>query len=426
MKCVTVKPSKIFGSTCAVPSKSHTMRALVFALMGRGKSTIRKYLVSPDVSAMVDAIRLFGADVSVTDELISVVGVGGRPCVPSNVINAGNSGQVLRFSVGIAALLDGYTVITGDESIRKRRPIKPMLDGLSNRGLLAASTKLDGHAPVVIRGSLNPGLIKLDGSDSQPVSSLLFALSFLEGESEIYVTNPGEKPWIDLTIEWMKRLNIDVHNTNYERYVVSGNAVYDGFDVTIPGDFSSATYPIAAAMVTRGGVDIFGLDGGEVQADKKFVELAKAMGAHITEEEERYQIHMPERRPIRGISKIDINDCIDVLPLLAVLACYASNCTEIFGAGIARCKESDRIKAISTELRKMGANIEEKDEGMIVYPSRLRGAEMSAHDDHRIAMSLVVAALGADTESVISGVECIEKSYKNFFNHFSSIGAQIE
>ena len=420
-----VKKSQIAGDVFIPPSKSHTLRAILFSLMAKGKSVIRNYLVSADTFAMIDAIEQFGAKVKMEGDYIEVEGVVGKLKRPNDVIQAGNSGQVLRFIAGIAALIDSYVVITGDESIRMRRPVKPLLDALTSQNVFAESAALNGHAPIIIKGPMKPGIMAIDGSDSQPVSALLIATAFLPEASEIYVMNPGEKGWVNVTLHWLSNLGVKVVNHDYRHYKVYGKASYDGFDITIPGDFSTAGYSIAAAIITKNSVRVFGLAMNDPQPDKQFIEIIKKMGVLVTISEEDQSIEVDGSGILQGI-EVNINDCIDTLPILAVIACFALTETHIMGAKIARFKESDRITAIASELRKMGARIEEKDDGLIVHPAHLKGAELSSHKDHRIALSLLVAALGAEGESIVDGVECIGKTYPTFFYDFLCLGARIE
>lgn len=417
-----INRSTISGNVYVPPSKSHTLRALVFALMAEGKSKIRNYLPSPDTNAMINAITHLGAVTYVTAEYIEVEGVGGRLKRPLNVIDAGNSGLVFRFIAGISALLDSYVIITGDESIRLRRPIFPLLNALSSQDVFAVSAALNDHAPIIIKGPLKNGTMALEGGDSQPVSALLIATSFLEGPSEIFVTNPGEKPWIDLTIKWLKDFGVHIENENYQHYRVPGNAKIKGFDITIPGDFSSAAYSIVASMITGGELKVFGLDPDDKQADRHFLTLLKKMGAEIEFRESFLSVS--SKGELKGM-EIDINDCIDQIPLLAVVGCYSSSPLTIKGGQIARLKESDRIHTITMELRKMGARIEETVDGMIVSPSRLKGAKLFSHNDHRIALSLITAAFSAEGESTIDGVECMEKTYPSFQEDFAKLNGAV-
>src|SRR3990167_884969 len=179
MKSIRVNLSKLAGNISAPPSKSHTLRAILFASMANGTSRIYKYLHSPDTTAMIEACQKLGAQITVTNDMLEITGVAGEISLPDDVINAGNSGQVLRFVAAIAALAKGYSVITGDHSVRFNRPIKPLLDALQDLGAFCVSTKGDGHAPVIIKGPIKPGVATLNGSDSQPVSAILIASAFM-------------------------------------------------------------------------------------------------------------------------------------------------------------------------------------------------------------------------------------------------------
>lgn len=419
-----IKPSEIHGDMAVPPSKSHTLRALLFALMGGGESVVRNYLMSQDTLLMIDAVTKFGADVKFQDGVLRIMGVDGDPKVPNDIIDAGNSGIILRFCSAIAALLDHYVVITGDETIRSRRTMQPFLDTLKGQNLFAESTRYDGYAPVIIKGPLKPGVMAIEGMDSQPVSALLIASSFLQGSSEIYVMNPGERPWVDMTLSWLSSLDIPVENYDFRRYKVHGNARYSGFDVQIPGDFGTAAFLIAAAMVTEQEVTLRGLDIRDCQGDKKVIDVCREMGADIEVDQENHKIVVDGRAPLRGI-KIDVNDFIDALPILSVVACFAKGYTELTGARVARGKESDRIQSMSQELRKMGAYIEEKEDGMVIESSLLQGTQLNCHKDHRVALSLIVAAFGAIGDSLIEGVECIAKTYPTFFHDFTYLGGNI-
>lgn len=418
-----VKRSTLTGTITIPPSKSHTLRAIIFALMAKGKSTIRNFLASSDSVAMIKAVESFGAKVSRFTEHLEIDGVGGDLKCAEDVIDCQNSGIVLRFIGAIAALTDRYTILTGDQSIRHKRPVLPLLQALSELNVMAVSSRLDGYAPIIIKGPIKPGKTTLEGQDSQPVSGLLIALSFATGTSIVDVQHPGEKPWIDLTLNWFDRLGIKYKNDNYKRYEIAGNASYNGFNVHIPGDFSSAAFPIAAAILSGSEVTLKNLDLRDVQGDKKFVHVLKEMGAQIEEIENGLQV---KKGPTLKGMKIDVNDFIDTVPILAVLGCFSEGRTEIVNAAIARQKECDRLHAITTELKKMGAKIEEKEDSLIIHPSKLIGAKLHTYHDHRMVMALTVAALQAEGESVINGVDAVKKTYPSFLEDFNQLGARIE
>lgn len=415
----------IKGSVIIPPSKSHTLRAILFAAMAKGDSQVKNYLHSPDTTAMIEAMRAFGAKIKITADCLEIHGLAGKLHPPDNVIDAGNSGQVLRFVGALAALSPAWTVITGDHSIRHNRPVKPLLSALSQLGALATSSRLDGYAPILIRGPMQSGRAQLSGEDSQPVSGLLIAASFLSGKTILEVTDPGEKPWIDLTLHWLHRFGIRVTHEDYARYTIPGNAQIDAFHLVIPGDFSSAAFPVALALVTDSEITLNNIDMDDCQGDKKLIDVLIAMGAHIEIDRVKKILHVRKGSKLQGIP-IDVNDFIDATPILSVIGCFAEGTTVISGASIARQKESDRLHAMTTELKKMGALIEEKPDGLIISHSLLKGAELQSWRDHRIAMSLFVAAMGATGDSQIDGAECVAKTYPGFDHDMRLLGASIE
>ena len=420
-----VTASKLQGTIKIPPSKSHTMRAILFASLANGQSMIHNYLHSPDTEAMISACRQMGAQITVSQDLLIIVGVNGKLKTPDNIIDAGNSGQVLRFIGAIAGLTPAFTIITGDHSIRSNRPIEPLLEGLRGLGATALSSKLNGYAPIMVQGPLLGGTTHLDGTDSQPVSGLLIAAAFAPKESTINVNNPGEKPWIDLTLSWFDRLGIKYKHTDYKQYIIYGHSKYDGFEYHVPGDFSSCAFPLAAAIITNSCITLENLDLDDSQGDKALINTIQAMGGLIAIDKNNKSINTHGLGNFLG-QEIDINNYIDALPILAVLGCFAQGNTIITNAAIARKKESDRLATITQELRKMGADIEEYEDSLKITCSPLTGAQVDSYNDHRIAMALTVAGLTTKHPTRVNNVECISKSYPNFLTSLHQLGAQIE
>lgn len=424
MSEITVTPSSLCGSVQAPPSKSQTMRAILFATMAHGTSRVRHYLRSPDVEAMLQAVQRLGAEVRRKDDEVCIVGVSGQVNVRPGLIDAGNSGQVLRFIPAFAALSNQPIQVTGDESVRTRRPVLPLLDGLTQLGAVCKSTH--GYAPIDVCGPIHAASIEIDGQDSQPVSGLIMATAFLSAPSTIRVRNPGEKPWVGLTLSWLDRLGIDYQNQDFQTYRIAGQACYPGFDYVVPGDFSSMAYPIVAALITGSTVRIEGVDMQDAQGDKKLIGVLQAMGADIDFDPARSLLSVRGGVELIGC-EVDINDMIDAVTILAVVGCYAKGVTRLMGAAVARQKECNRIASIVCELKKMGADIDETADGLVVRHSPLQGSKtLQCYQDHRMAMSLTVAALGAKGESAIAGVECVQKSYPDFFSQMQGLGAELE
>lgn len=421
---VHVQKSVLSGNLFIPSSKSHTIRAILLAAFAKGTSLIHYPLTSPDSDCAIQAARQFGAKVISTSTGFAIQGVAGYPLTPSNVIDAGNSGQVLRFVSALAALTDGYTVITGDASIRSNRPIQPLLDGLKGLKAWAVSTRENGYAPLIVKGPLQAGQTQLEGQDSQPVSALLMAASFAEGQTEIRVQKAGEKPWLALTLSWLDRLGVSYTQHNLEHFIIQGKRIRSAFEVTIPGDLSSLAFPLAAALVTKSEILIQQVDLQDVQGDKALVFLLQQMGACLEIDPLHRHLKVLTQGQLKG-QIIDVNDFIDAVPILAVLGCFAEGETQIIRASIARQKECNRLACITTELKKMGASIEETEDGLKIKHSQLQGACVNSHEDHRIAMSLIVAGLGAEGQTEVQGIECISKSYPTFIEDLKKIGGII-
>jgi 5-enolpyruvylshikimate-3-phosphate synthase len=377
------------------PSKSHTMRALLFSLMARGTSKIRNYLHSPDTNCMIEAIRSLGAKVEKHHDILIVEGTGGTLHRPHKHIECGNSGQVLRFIAALGALSSYPIVLQGDHSIAKLRLTQPLVDGLQQLGAKVTTS------PLTVQGPLQPGTARFSGLDSQPVSALLIACSFLHEPTELFIDDPHEQPWIDLTFYWLKKFGAKVYHHDHQHYRLEGCLSIPGFDVTIPADFSSAVFPLCASLLTQRELQIENLDFDDPQGDKELFLLLK--------------------HGFQG-GEVDVNPFIDGVPILAAFACFGKEPTHIINAYPARFKESDRLQAMQTELRKMGAKIESTKDSLTIYPSSLQGANLFSHYDHRIAMALSIAALCAEGPSTIDSIACIDKSYPNFIHDMQTIG----
>lgn len=401
-----IEKSRLSGKISLPPSKSHTMRSLIFASLAKGKSKIHNFLPSPDTTSMIQALSSLGVSIKVE----KCIEVDGGLSHKTALIDVGNAGQVYRFVSALAALGDKRVEFVGDHSITSRRPIAPLLSGIGQLGGIAKQEK----GKVVIQGPISAGKVELDGTFSQPVSALLMAASALEGETSIQVQNPGERPWIDLTLHWLKKMGIEVSHQNHMKFKIKGKKI-ESFETSIPADWSSAAFPIVAAIITNSCLQIEGLDFEGAQGDKI---IASWLEEHLLG---NLFVHPTE---IRG-GTIDVNTCIDALPILAVLGCFATSPLYLINAFPARKKESDRLHAMTKELRKMGGNILEYPDRLVVYPSQLHGATLHSHDDHRVAMALAVAGMNASGVTFIENASCIKKSFPNFIEAFQKIGAKI-
>ena len=393
------------------------------AALAEGTSRIVAPAVSRDWMRGTEALEMFGAEISPKAEKVwQVAGTGGRLRTPDDVINCGNSGIIFRFFTALAACCEGYTVLTGDDSIRHIRLGGPLIDALNALGAWAISTKGDGHAPVVVRGRLKGGRAEIAGADSQPVSALLIACSLAEAPTELIVHDPGEKPWIGVTLHWLQRCGVECANEDFRQFRLGGNARWGPLEVTIPGDWSAAMYPIVAGLLCPDSeVRVSGVDVADVQGDKLVVDVLREMGADIEMTEDGVVARSSQ---LRG-REIDCNDFIDQFPLLAVAGACAEGETVLTNAEVCRHKECDRIAETHKALTAMGADAEERPDGLVVRHSRLRGARLDSRADHRMVMTLSVAGLLAEGTTMISDIECVRKTFPAFVEQMSAIGCEM-
>ncbi len=419
MTKVILYPSTLKGRLVVPPSKSETMRAILFASLAKGKSTLFSPLPSPDVELMKKAVESFGAKI-VSENPLQIEGVAGKPHFTKNFIEAGNSGILARFLSPLCALDTIKIVIQGDESIAKRRPIKTLLEALHKRGASYSYLQEKDHFPIWIQGPFSPGKMEVEGKDSQIVSALLITASILEETTEIVVKNPGETPWVEMTLSWLRKMGVFYEQEGFSHFRVKGK-VYPSFTHTISADFSSASF-FAVACAIQGKAVFSNLSFSEKQGDKILFSWLQEMGASCFFSREGFVV---EKGNLTG-GIFDINEAIDALPIMAVLGCFTKEGVFLKNGAIARQKESDRIYAISQELRKMGAKIEVGEDFLYSFPSQLQGANLQSHKDHRIAMALIIAALFAQGKTEVEGIECIKKSYPHFLEDLKKMGAKMD
>ena len=417
---INTQRSTLRGEVLIPASKSHTIRAVVIAGLAHGKSTIHNPLVASDCLAAVGAARLFGAKADLGD-FWKMEGVGGVPRVPENVVDTRNSGTTLNFSMGTAGLVEGTTVLTGDEQI-VRRPVQPLIDALKDLGAGACSTRNNGLPPVIVKGRLKGGKTRFRGIISQYLSSLLIHCPLVERDSEIEVYDVLEKPYIQMTLGWLNRQGIRYEaSSDFTHYRAFGGQSYHGQEVTIPGDFSSATFFLVAGSIMDGDITLLGLDMADAQGDKQVVNYLKEMGARIDVEEMGIRVRGGS---LRGV-ELDMADTPDALPAMAVAGCFARGRTIIRNVANARLKETDRISVMTKELSRLGAKVEELPDGLIVHESALRGCPVKGYGDHRVVMALAVAGLAIPGETEVDRAESVGVTFPNFFDLMQRLGARI-
>lgn len=424
------KSQHLQGEVRMPRSKTHSFRALILASLAQGVSFIREPKLSSDWHEAVKAMRMYGAKIAeVERNVFRVEGVEGRLQTPADVINVNNSGTMLFFIAGVAAACSGWSVITGDESIRTLRKIsKNLFEPLQDLGVEIISTKNDGMAPLLIKGKVNGGVAHMDGVGCQPVFSVLLAAAFSQEPVQIFVENPGERAYIDLLLYWFRKAGLKYENVDnkHEHYIFPGNSSPRAFDAEIPLEWSAPAYPLLAAVLAPNSeVVVKGMNWEDPYGDKQVISILQKMGADITVSGDALIARSSE---LHGI-EVDMNDLPDQVPTIAVAACFARGRTIIKNALTARWKECDRIAAVSRELSKMGAKVLEKEDGLVIDQDgtwKLHAAQIDGYYDHRMVLAFALAGMQLEGETVISDAQMVAKSFENFIPDMTKIGANFE
>ena len=420
---VRVSGSRLEGVVNAPPSKSYTHRAVAIASLG-GRTRVVNPLVSDDTRSTMHVCRMLGAEVERLEDHIQIIGTHGKVTTPDNIVDVGNSGTTLRVMTAVSALADGAVVLTGDASIR-RRPNNPLIVALNDLGADAFSTRNNGMAPLVVRGKLRGGKTFIDGSvSSQFITGLLIACPFAEGDTEIVVRGTlKSRPYVDITLEMLKRAGVEIRveeGVNLTFKVVGGHDLHV-LEYRVPGDFSSASYLLAAGALF-GEITVNNMYP-TAQGDSAIIQILGEMGADITWNKNKGVVRVKESELTGCV--IDVGKTPDLLPTLAVLGALAEGTTTIENAKHVRYKETDRIHAMATELTKMGAVVREEEDSLTIKGSKLHGAQLDGWDDHRIVMALTLAGIAAG-KTTISTAESVKISYPDFFEDMKELGASIE
>ncbi len=417
-----VQPSILQGSVSIPGSKSHTIRAVAIAALAEGESTITNPLDSADARSAFDAYQAFGATITDEGAIWRVKGLGSNLRLPENIIDVRNSGTTMRMALGSATLIEnGISVLTGDHQVRNR-PCGPLAEALNALGANVRATRGNGKPPFVVEGRIQGGEATIEAVTSQYVSSLLMNTPLAQNDTHLIVPILNERPYVHITLDWLKRQGIRVNYADdLSEFVIPGGQQYNPVEYRIPGDFSSATFFLAAGAIGENNVLNCGLDLEDTQGDKAVVEYIRQMGAEVRILSDGIEI---SAQSLQGC-EIDMNATPDALPMMAVLACYAEGETRLVNVPQARLKETDRIAVMRMELGKMGASIQELPDGLIIHKSDLHGTEVEGHDDHRVVMSLAIAGTFASGETVIHGAEALEVTYPGFVEDLQALGGNV-
>ncbi|MBN1413798.1 MAG: 3-phosphoshikimate 1-carboxyvinyltransferase [Bacteroidales bacterium] len=410
--------STLAGEILIPASKSHTIRAVSIAAMANGISVLKNPLISADALSSIAGAKEMGAEVETGKDWV-IKGVGGRPHHSCRLVDVGNSGTTLRIQTALCALAEHPVKFDGDKSIRTR-PMTPLLSALEKLGVKIPKSG-DGRCPFVIQGPIIGGKTTVNGISSQFLTALLIACPLAQGDTEITVENLHEKPYVEMTLDWLRKMNIQFEHKGLNWFYIKGRQQYKAFERMIPADFSSSTFSACAAAITGSEILIRGLDFADHQGDKALFTHLEKMGVGLKHTSEGVWV---KGGKLQGID-IDMNDTPDALPALAVTGCFATGTTRLLNVAQARLKECDRIAACNTELSKMGASIEELKDGIVIHQSKLTGTHVHGYDDHRMVMALAVAGLAAEGDTVVDTAEAVDVTYPTFVEDMRGIGANI-
>ena len=408
------------GTFSPTPDKSVSHRAIIFSSLSEGKSIVKNFLRAEDPLSTISAFRCLGVDIDDRGDDIIIHGNGIHGLKePGDVIDCGNSGTTIRMLAGVLAGNPFFSVLTGDESLRQR-PMARVINPLRQMGAEITARSDNRYPPVAIRGkTLQPIQYTLPVASAQVKSSLLLAGLYANGVSEI--TEPAKSR--DHTERMLPAFGAELRIEGLH-VKITGGAGLKGTEVYVPGDFSSAAFFIVGALLIKDS-DI-SIEGVGINPTRTgLIDVLRAMGADIGIENRRELSGEPvadiwckggaELKAV-DIVKEQIPALIDEFPILCIAASQASGTTTIRGAEELRVKESDRIRSMATELKKMGAELEEFPDGLTIKGrSDLKAAVVESHGDHRIAMSLSIAALIAEGTTTIRGVSSVNISFPGFF-----------
>lgn len=422
METIKIGRSAISGSVKVPPSKSVSHRALISAALSEGKSNIDNIIFSKDMEATISCLENLGAKFEKNKNGVTVDGVRDIKVV-NNIFNCNESGSTIRFMIPIAMIdSESTSVVFNGKGKLVTRPLTPYINIFDDKNI---KYKFNGSLPIEILGNVTSGIYKIPGNvSSQFVTGLLFSLSKLKEESVIEITSELEsKNYVDITIDVMKKYGIEIINENYRKFSIKGNQQYKSIDYTVEGDFSQAAFFIVAGTI-NGDLEIKGLNPDSLQGDKEIINIVNKMGGKVYFDDEGETLFIKKSKT-KGID-IDLSDIPDLAPILSVLGAFSEGTTKMYNGMRVRLKESDRLKAMYTELKKVGVDIKETEDGLIINGGKeVSSGRINSWNDHRIAMAMAVAALNSKEYIEIEDFTSINKSYPDFYEDLKKIGGSI-
>lgn len=420
MNSVKITPGKLKGEVKIPPSKSMAHRAVICASLSKGKSKITNIEYSDDIIATINAMRALGSEIEIFDDHLEI---DGSRVFSKNVgeIDCNESGSTLRFMVPLAIAKEAEMRFIGKGNLGKR-PLTTYYEIFDRQGI--EYSYKEGELDLKVKGNIKGEEFKIRGDiSSQFISGLLFTLPLIKEDSKIIITtNLESKGYIDLTLSMLDYYGVSVVNNSYKEFVIKGNQQYTPKDYKVEGDFSQSAFFLVADAL---GSDVLvkDLNMDSLQGDKEVIEIIERMGCKILSKEEGIKVKAKGLTP----TIIDAAQCPDIIPVLTVLASLTTGITKVINAERLRIKECDRLKAITRELNKLGASVTELENSLLIEGvESLTGGTVSSWDDHRIAMSLAIAATCAKDEVIIENPSCVKKSYPSFWRDYKLLGGKVD
>lgn len=430
MESLTLQPiSKISGEINLPGSKSVSNRALLLAALATGTTRLTNLLDSDDIRHMLNALTELGVAFQLSDDktVCEVQGIGGAfdlDIVTPLELFLGNAGTAMRPLAAALCLGKGEFVLTGEPRM-KERPIGHLVDALQQAGASIEYLENENYPPIKIKGTgLRAGTVTIDGSiSSQFLTAFLMSAPLADGDITIKIE--GElvsKPYIDITLDIMAKFGVNVINDNYQTFtIVSGQTYQSPGQYLVEGDASSASYFLAAAAIKGGEIKVTGIGKNSIQGDIQFADALEKMGAEIEWGEDYVLCRKGQLNAI----DMDFNHIPDAAMTIATTALFANGTTSIRNVYNWRVKETDRLAAMATELRKVGAEVEEgHDYITITPPAQLKHAAIDTYDDHRMAMCFSLVAL-SDTSVTINDPNCTSKTFPSYFEKFNELSQMV-
>ncbi|MGF1871431.1 3-phosphoshikimate 1-carboxyvinyltransferase [Photobacterium indicum] len=424
MESLTLQPiSQINGEVNLPGSKSVSNRALLLAALAQGTTRLTNLLDSDDIRHMLNALKQLGVNyqLSADKTVCEVEGLGSAFNASQALeLYLGNAGTAMRPLAAALCLSQGNFVLTGEPRM-KERPIGHLVDALRTAGADVTYLENENYPPLAIKGTgLNGGEVEIDGSiSSQFLTAFLMAAPMATQDTVIRIKGDlVSKPYIDITLHIMAQFGVTVENRDYQEFFIPAGQTYQSAgDFLVEGDASSASYFLAAAAIKGGEVKVTGIGKKSIQGDVQFAHALEMMGAEI-EWGDNYVI--ARRGELKAVD-MDFNHIPDAAMTIAVAALFAEGTTSIRNVYNWRVKETDRLAAMATELRKVGAEVEEGDDYItIVPPTQLQHATIDTYDDHRMAMCFSLVAL-SDTPVTINDPKCTSKTFPDYFDKLAGL-----